>query len=1022
VENNHDKILTEKIIQSTFSNKINLYQIAEKIKKEEYKDLNIGIYLETTLFEPETSPFLKKQILLKRKKELKFCKNFDRKLEFKKELDSEKMDVMDIESDEQVKVDEKLKEIDTKNPNDHILNECAASSKIKPIKPYSLTITQEKESVEENLILNHDENKSETQIKSFNKNSSVNFTENSNNRSKTSNEREIDAQGKNDEYSNDRGKVPFKEDYNSKSLSLNEHKNHSQASNLSINQNEKINKNSANSLVIHESDEDLSLSSRGDKYFQENFPLNSKKIKNSPSVDNNSMINNHNSSNQDGEERPKINKKQISKSKILCTGNSASNSNGRVKTYRKILGQKRNMNNDRDITYQNLSSINKQKNADEDDEERNMKNVKSNSSDNKNSSNSESVDAPNEEEVQYSPEDEFIMQQEASELDEYLFRIDLLTTEKLNKFSYFLNKCDEQQSLIDTINITDKNSTMLGNSNINGLKDKQNNKELDSDSSKDINHLGDNEDKYFQSSIYQYAFNKSNSDALIIYLFPEKESKLLILNNYVSKTHLTSYFDNQLNSVYIPIEFIFANKARDLYGPKGNPKFKLRLDDDIDEIMDNVIRYFNFNLVHFSLDKFFLMDEITSNILFYNERRELISLETLLSNLNKEYFVIRRTINLEQIPSNSNNYNFLASLVNKFPLLQFMDSKDALYKLTFQMSFIKLKNLGDFLVKDLILYNIDNNPIIKIYFAFPHELYECNDYLKYMNDHVLKVFYSDIYTENGDEAIDRRNSLNNSIIERKNSDEMIIESHPNSTQNNYFISEKDNKKINENIQISDKNSNQNNEGKIGSFNETKDNNLIVLNADENNENLAVEKILNNSNSDKRISIKLENFKFMLQHHKRLFAYDIFINNEDELFKYEKNELNISYRIQPLRNDDLNLLKQNEKIFVAFCRRDSSAFCDPIIISLPNETRIGEMKREIFNKLKKIKATQTIEYSKIKYYIYSLIDYKPHKNNLLINSKDEEKICQFFKKGARNVLVELLQMEGDTSGKELNMMG
>ena len=81
-----------------------------------------------------------------------------------------------------------------------------------------------------------------------------------------------------------------------------------------------------------------------------------------------------------------------------------------------------------------------------------------------------------------------------------------------------------------------------------------------------------------------------------------------------------------------------------------------------------------------------------------------------------------------------------------------------------------------------------------------------------------------------------------------------------------------------------------------------------------------------------------------------------------------------------------------------------------------------MKVVIFNKLKKIQTTQSIEYSKIKFYIYSLIDYKPHKDNLLINSKDEEKIAQFFKKGPRNVLVELLQMGADTSGKELNMAG
>lgn len=1024
VEKNSDKYLTENIIKYSPTDKSNFCQIGEKIKKDEIRDLSIGIYLETTIFEPETSPLLKKQILLKRKRELKHYQSLDSKPDSNEDMEKNKIDVMDIDNNEKSNIkDENIyKEVFNQdnmklkgNSFDINLNSSKQNQNFDSDRKQTNSSIINKLQIRDPYEIKEEEKLNQNQRFSLNSN---NY--NSNVKKVTSNE-EV-ANNTNENIKDFDGEIRKSEENkhnDSKTYSVREQDNISQASIRSNRDNERLNMNPADITNQDSSNQKLSVSSREDS-FKDNVSSNSAKNKNSQLGDTNSMINNHNSSNEDIEDRPKLHREHILKSKSADLIDPTPNLNGKVKTYRKILGLKRHTNSDKEITYHNLSSLKKNNNTDDEDQEKKFKNGKSSNTYDKKTTNSHSNDDGEQEDDQsLSPEDEEIMQQEISELDEFLFRIELLNKEKMNKMFYFSEKHSDIQNSSNPINLLNESSTIIEKAFEKKIKDiefdqaGETNKFINSNSTKI------DKDRIFKSSIFHYSFDKSNTDAMIIYLFTERESEILVINQFVNKSNLARYFEDQLNSVYVPIEFIFANKVRDFYGPKGNMKFKLRLDDDTEEILNNLIDFFNYNLIHYNIEQIFLMDEITPSVLFYNERRELISLEIFLSNIHKENFYIRRNINLEQIPPNSSSYNFLVNIIRKYPLLQLIDSKDALYKLSLQMFPIKLRNLRNFLIKDLTLYDIDNNPIIKIYFAFPNELQECNEYLRYINDDVLKTFYSDIYNEKDDEGNDLRNPIENSsrsinqLNDRKNSDEMVIDNNPNSNPNNYFKSEiKDLKKNDLNS------SNENNNKKLISLNGSKNDDSIVLNADENNENL----VTNNLTAVNTISIKLENFKFMLQHQKRLFAYDIFISNEEELFKYEKHNLNICYRIQPLRNEDLNLLKEYDKIFVAFCRRDSSAFCDPIIISLPNETTIGEMKKVIFNKLKKIKATQSIEYSKIKYYIYSLIDYKPHKDNLLINSKDEEKISIFFKKGPRNVLVELLQMEGETSGKELNMMG
>lgn len=1047
VDNHNDKFIIEKLINSTFSNRIDIYKLAEKLKKEDFKDLNIGVYLETTVFEPETSELLKKLFFVTGKKELKFFEDFKRKFISNSVPGISNNNLMDIEDSDPISKDGKSREIETnrcdnsrlhyidqnKNFNSFDTDDRLNSQNIQS----SIYITGKSMSkhLEENLNLNREGDKQETNCQSPSKKPLGNKIDEFNKERKTTNGKEYDSQNKNENHFDRVHKqTQEKEESNYKTLSLYEQENKSQSSLKSEQRTEKSHINSQNSSEIQESNNNLSLCSEEGKSLKENSLSNSNKSKNSPSNDTNSMKNNHDSFSQENPDKRNLNREQTPKYKESSMRNPVSNSNGRIKTYRKVLSARRNMTNEKEITYKNLSNFNREDNYNEEGQERNNSNENGNGGVNRNSINCQNADVNIDEENDIlSPEDEMILQQQydPSGLDQFLFSIDLITAEKIKYLSYFSTSNENHQILNRKNDRKNENSHCQGNSDSNNLlKDNQCDYQLEFDSNLTNNHSWDCKNQ-FQSFRYKLAFNKTNSDALIFYLFPEKDSNLIIVNQTVPKPKLAEYFDDQYNSLYIPIEFIFTNKLKDLYGPKGNQRFKLRLDEDYESILNIVVKYFRFNLEHFNLEQIFIQDEITQNILFYSERQELMSLETFLNNVTKENFHIRRNINLDQIGPNSNAYNLLSNIIAKYPLIQLMDSKDAYYKLTLHLLPIKLKNIRTFSYKDITLYDIDNNPMIKIYFVLPNSLNECNEFLTYIKDKVLKVFYSDILCDSEDELDDDAllsENVSNSIhpqaksnsqttLNRQPSDEMALENN----SKNYFATETKNTNLNLNDEISKKNLNYKNQNRADSIDDSKDN-MIIFNDEDNEENSAIDKTQNNPNKEKRISIKLENFKFMLQHQKRLFAYDIFVRNDEELFKYEKCSLNISYRIQPLRNEDFNLLKQYEKIFVAFCRRDSSAFCDPIIISLPNETTIGEMKKVIFNKLKKMKTTQGIEYSKIKYYIYSLIDYRPHKDYLLINSRDEEKIAQFFKKGPRNVLVELLQIEGETSGKELNMTG
>jgi hypothetical protein len=160
----------------------------------------------------------------------------------------------------------------------------------------------------------------------------------------------------------------------------------------------------------------------------------------------------------------------------------------------------------------------------------------------------------------------------------------------------------------------------------------------------------------------------------------------------------------------------------------------------------------------------------------------------------------------------------------------------------------------------------------------------------------------------------------------------------------------------------------------------------------------------------------ENFYFLIQHSRGTFAYDIFHDREQALFQYRHNrDLCIEYRLQPFINEDISMFhsSSNCKLFVTLVGKDGGPACDPIILFIDKESTVIQIKRLLVEKMNLIKklvlSYGEINLTKIKFYTYSLQNYRPQKEILLLNSKDEEPLISYFKakNSAHNLLVEFL---------------
>jgi hypothetical protein len=346
-------------------------------------------------------------------------------------------------------------------------------------------------------------------------------------------------------------------------------------------------------------------------------------------------------------------------------------------------------------------------------------------------------------------------------------------------------------------------------------------------------------------------------------------------------------------------------------------KFPFLLNDEEDEIKEKLLRILKqacSSLVNPPSNH--TPPTILKNILTSLENFEIFYMKTDKSVLTTDEFIDH--ISIDNIFLFSQNYsqNLILQEIAKYPLTKYVGvlRSPKKRKLEFSIYPYHFKNEHEsYRILSLILFDINNNPMLKIFISLPIMLKSCSDLIDHIYQSVLCRFY-----------------------------------------------------------------------KMGTTN------IVDFNKN--------------------------NFYFIIQHGFGTFAYDIFIDSNDYLLKYDyENNLSIQYRLQIFTDDEIDTFTDDERIriFVAFITKEGNPACHPLIVYIKNNSTVLEIKNLLIEKLKKINKLHVygdINLSKVKFYTYSLENYKPVKDVLLINSKDEEQIIHFFKgKNGRpcNLLVEFL---------------
>ena len=152
----------------------------------------------------------------------------------------------------------------------------------------------------------------------------------------------------------------------------------------------------------------------------------------------------------------------------------------------------------------------------------------------------------------------------------------------------------------------------------------------------------------------------------------------------------------------------------------------------------------------------------------------------------------------------------------------------------------------------------------------------------------------------------------------------------------------------------------------------------------------------------------EDFYFILQSINNLTALDIFIDRSIDLYRHQKVNTKINYRIQPFSKEDKLEFDDGKKHFITFITKDNSFISYPFIVFMNNSEKFSFLKKLLFDKIRKIDLinSQEIPLNKFKFYICHLRDYFPVRSDLINNSRDEDNICQLFRMKPNNLLVEV----------------
>lgn len=153
------------------------------------------------------------------------------------------------------------------------------------------------------------------------------------------------------------------------------------------------------------------------------------------------------------------------------------------------------------------------------------------------------------------------------------------------------------------------------------------------------------------------------------------------------------------------------------------------------------------------------------------------------------------------------------------------------------------------------------------------------------------------------------------------------------------------------------------------------------------------------------------FKLILQHEDGIIAYEILVSKEKDFFEFtEKENYNFVYRLQPyplIYTSEIDNNLNFQKAFFAFNTRDGKSACDPIVLYIDPEIKVHKLKLIIIDALSKVEKVKhnNISMSSLKFYTFNFGNNQIEKDRLLIDSRGEIFVKNYFGSSVWNLLAE-----------------
>jgi hypothetical protein len=160
------------------------------------------------------------------------------------------------------------------------------------------------------------------------------------------------------------------------------------------------------------------------------------------------------------------------------------------------------------------------------------------------------------------------------------------------------------------------------------------------------------------------------------------------------------------------------------------------------------------------------------------------------------------------------------------------------------------------------------------------------------------------------------------------------------------------------------------------------------------------------------NLESEEFYITLQDPDKHIIYEIFDNRDELIQKYEGGHLCFEYRLQPIGQDELALIAQENKIFVCvFISNHTIKRSSPFVIFASFDSSVGELRERMLQRLYGIKELDLngLMPFTIKFNIIRFANYDPVKVGGLEEFDDEVILKDVFERfpGVKNIQIEII---------------